>query len=229
MKTIGLIGGMSWESTATYYQLINQGIKESLGGLHSAKLILVSFDFAEVEALQSIGDWQSAAQLLIRASHALEAAGADAVMICTNTMHKVSQEIETHISIPLLHIADATAAALIQDSVHKVGLLGTAFTMEQTFYSSRIQAHGIDVVTPNDDDRVLVHKVIYQELCLGRVIDASKQAYINVINSLADCGAEAIVLACTEIGLLVQQADTRVALYDTTEIHAQAAVKFMLS
>jgi len=229
MKTIGLIGGMSWESTATYYQLINQGIKESLGGLHSAKLILVSLDFAEVEALQSIGDWQSAAQLLIRASHALEAAGADAVMICTNTMHKVSQEIETHISIPLLHIADATAAALIQDSVHKVGLLGTAFTMEQTFYSSRIQAHGIDVVTPNDDDRVLVHKVIYQELCLGRVIDASKQAYINVIDRLADCGVEAIVLACTEIGLLVQQADTRVALYDTTEIHAQAAVKFMLS
>ena len=229
MKTIGLIGGMSWESTATYYQLINQGIKESLGGLHSARLILVSLDFAEVEALQSIGDWQSAAQLLIRASHALEAAGADAVMICTNTMHKVSQEIETHISIPLLHIADATAAALIQDSVHKVGLLGTAFTMEQTFYSSRIQAHGIDVVTPNDDDRVLVHKVIYQELCLGRVIDASKQAYIDVIDSLADCGVEAIVLACTEIGLLVQQADTRVALYDTTEIHAQAAVKFMLS
>ena len=229
MKTIGLIGGMSWESTATYYQLINQGIKESLGGLHSAKLILVSLDFAEVEALQSIGDWQSAAQLLIRASHALEAAGADAVMICTNTMHKVSQEIETHISIPLLHIADATAAALIQDSVHKVGLLGTAFTMEQTFYSSRIQAHGIDVVTPNDDDRVLVHKVIYQELCLGHVIDASKQAYIDVIDSLADCGVEAIVLACTEIGLLVQQADTRVALYDTTEIHAQAAVKFMLS
>lgn len=228
MKTIGLIGGMSWESTVTYYQAINLGIKQHLGGLHSAKLVMVSVDFSEIEKMQHQGDWPGTADILIEAAKNLEAAGADGFIICTNTMHKVSSEIEAKVSIPLLHIADGTAEVLKRDGLNKVGLLGTGFTMEHDFYKGRLAAHGLDVIIPNKSQRQLVHSVIYQELCLGKVEPDSKQAYLDVVNALAKSGAQAVILGCTEIGLLIQQADTSVTLYDTTKIHAGAAVDFML-
>ncbi|MFO7529080.1 MAG: aspartate/glutamate racemase family protein [Marinobacter sp.] len=225
MKTIGLLGGMSWESSQTYYRLLNEGVKARLGGLHSAKLILYSVDFAEIEALQHQGNWAETANILSGAARTLEEAGADFLVIGTNTMHKVAPEIEKAIGIPLLHIADATATALKRDGVSSVGLLGTRFTMEQDFYRVRLEQSGIRVIVPNESERELIHRVIYEELCQGTINQASKQAYLEIVASLAERGAEAVILGCTEIGLLIQQADTPVALYDTTEIHAAQAVE----
>ncbi|AHI31118.1 MULTISPECIES: aspartate/glutamate racemase family protein [Marinobacter] len=229
MKTIGLLGGMSWESTQTYYRLINEGVKSRLGGLHSAKLVLYSVDFAEIEALQHQGDWPATARILSGAALSLENAGADFLMIGTNTMHKVAPEIEEAINIPLLHIADATAKVLTQDNIQRVGLLGTRFTMEQAFYRERLEAAGIEVVTPDAPQRAEVHRVIYEELCQGEIQAASRETYLAVINSLAEQGAQAVILGCTEIGLLIKQTDTPVPLYDTTAIHAAQAVNQALS
>jgi aspartate racemase len=230
MKTIGMLGGMSWESTASYYQLLNTGIKTVLGGLHSAKIAMVSVDFEEIEKMQHKGDWPAATAHLIAAAQSVEAAGADFLLICTNTMHKVAPEIEASISIPLLHIADATGAKLVSDNYKKVGLLGTAFTMEQEFYKGRLnQKYSIDVVTPNSADRQIVHDIIYKELCLGTILDSSRAQYLRIINDLKFQGAEAIVLGCTEIPLLVQQTHTPVPLYDTTAIHAASAIAFATS
>ena len=229
MKTIGLLGGMSWESTQTYYRLINEGVKSRLGGLHSAKLVLYSVDFAEIEALQHQGDWPATARILSGAALSLENAGADFLMIGTNTMHKVAPEIEEAINIPLLHIADATAKVLTQDNIQRVGLLGTRFTTEQAFYRERLEAAGIEVVTPDAPQRAEVHRVIYEELCQGEIQAASRETYLAVINSLAEQGAQAVILGCTEIGLLIKQTDTPVPLYDTTAIHAAQAVNQALS
>ncbi|MDO6823821.1 aspartate/glutamate racemase family protein [Marinobacter sp. 1_MG-2023] len=226
MKTIGLIGGMSWESTQTYYRLINQKVREQLGGLHSAKIILYSVDFAEIESLQHRGDWDGTAKILISAAQSVEAGGADLLLICTNTMHKVAPEIEQACAVPLLHIADATANALLKDGITSVGLLGTRFTMEQTFYRERLERQGISVIIPDDSERNAVHRIIYEELCQGVINPDSKAIYLDVVDSLATRGAQAVILGCTEIGLLIQASDTRVALYDTTEIHAvQAALR----
>lgn len=229
MKTIGLLGGMSWESTQTYYRLINEGVKSRLGGLHSAKLVLYSVDFAEIEALQHKGDWPATARILSGAALSLENAGADFLMIGTNTMHKVAPEIEEATNIPLLHIAEATANVLTQDNIQRVGLLGTRFTMEQAFYRERLEAAGIEVVTPDAAQRAEVHRVIYEELCQGKIQAASREAYLTVINSLAKQGAQAVILGCTEIGLLIKQTDTSVPLYDTTAIHAAQAVNQALT
>jgi aspartate racemase len=225
---MGLIGGMSWESTQTYYRLINQKVRDELGGLHSAKLVLYSVDFAEIEALQHRGDWQATAEILASAGRAVEAAGAEFLVVCTNTMHKVASQIERAVSIPLLHIADATAKVLKQDGVTCVGLLGTRFTMEQTFYVGRLQDHGIRVVVPDEPQREHIHSVIYTELCRGVVKPDSKTAYLDVVASLAERGAQGVILGCTEIGLLIQGPDTEVRLYDTTEIHAEQAVQLAL-
>lgn len=229
MKTVGLIGGMSWESTQTYYQLINEGVKAELGGLHSAKLVLYSVDFAEIESLQHQGNWPATADILIHAAQALERAGADFIVICTNTMHKVAEQIEQAIRIPLLHIADATAAVLKLDAIKRIGLLGTRFTMEQTFYRERLEHHGIQVIIPDKQQRERIHSVIYNELCLGKINAQSKHDYLEIVTSLKDQGAEGVILGCTEIGLLIQRSDTNVTLYDTTEIHAHEAVKVALN
>jgi len=229
MKTIGLLGGMSWESTATYYQKINQGVKNKLGGLHSAKISLVSVDFAEIEKLQHEGNWQETANILINAAKSVQASGAEFLLICTNTMHKVASEIEATIDIPLLHIADATAKKLLLDNVNCVGLLGTKFTMEQDFYKKRlINNFDIAVITPNELQRQQVHDVIYQELCLGQIKQESKSVYLTIIDELYSQGAQAIILGCTEIALLIKPQDTSVPLYDTTELHAQAAIEYAL-
>jgi len=229
MKTIGMLGGMSWESTQSYYQALNQGVKTALGGLHSAKICMYSVDFAEIEKLQHQGEWQKTGEILAHAAQGIEAGGADFLLICTNTMHKVAPQIEAKINIPLLHIADATAEQLKADGITKVGLLGTQFTMEQEFYKSRLtEKYGIDVLVPNKAQRQIVHDVIYNELCQGVVAESSKQAYLDIIASLAKHGAQAVILGCTEIALLVKQADTEVPLYDTTAIHAQAAVSLAL-
>ena len=229
MKTIGLLGGMSWESTQGYYRAINEGVKEALGGLHSAKLVLNSVDFAEIEACQQSGDWCKAGEILARAAQGVEAAGADCLLICTNTMHKVAEEIDGAISIPLIHIADATGEALKQAGVKRVGLLGTAFTMEQDFYKGRLsERHDLEVLVPKAEDRALIHRVIFQELCVGITTNASKAEYLRIIEALKEQGAEAVILGCTEIGMLVTQADTDTPLFDTTEIHANAAVTFAL-
>ena len=229
MKTIGMLGGMSWESTLSYYRALNLGVKNALGGLHSAKILLNSVDFAEIEALQHAERWDETALILADAAVALEAAGADFLMICTNTMHKVAPQVQARINIPLLHIADATASVLRKDGVKKVGLLGTRFTMEQDFYRERIQRQGIEVLVPNSDARDLVHEVIYEELCLGKINAESKAQFLNIVDALAGAGAEAVILGCTEIALLIQQEDTHVPLYDTTAIHAEQAVLFALS
>lgn len=229
MKTIGMLGGMSWESTASYYKAINQGVKAELGGLSSAKICLYSVNFAEIEKLQHAGKWNETALILTKAAQSVEAGGADFLLICTNTMHKVADEIQANISMPILHIADATAAKLVSDGVTKVGLLGTRFTMEQDFYKSRlINKFGIKVVVPNDDERTIVHNVIYNELCKGEIRLDSKEQYIAIVNNLFEQGAQAVILGCTEIALLIQQKDTDVPLYDTTEIHAASAVAFAL-
>ncbi|SEG08704.1 aspartate/glutamate racemase family protein [Billgrantia desiderata] len=229
MKTIGLLGGMSWESTVSYYRALNEGVKAALGGFHSAKLCLYSVDFAEIERLQHAGDWDATAEILSRAARSVEAAGADFLLIGTNTMHKVAPEIEASITIPLLHIADATAQRLAADGIRRVGLLGTRFTMEQDFYKGRIaEGFGIEVLVPDAAQRDLVHEVIYHELCLGQVKETSRQRYLEIIESLSEQGAEAVILGCTEIALLVQQSHTTVPLYDTTAIHAEEAVKWAL-
>lgn len=230
MKTIGLLGGMSWESTAIYYQAINEGVKRELGGLHSAKIALYSVNFDEIEKLQHAGDWAATAEILAKAAQSVEAAGADILLICTNTMHKVAGEIEQAVSIPLLHLADATAKELQADGIKKVGLLGTRFTMEQDFYISRLtEKFGIEVIVPDLPDREIIHRVIYDELCKGITKDESRAEYVRITESLAEHGAEAVILGCTEIALLISSENTDVPLYDTTEIHAEAAVKLALS
>lgn len=230
MKTIGMLGGMSWESTASYYKAINEGVKKQLGGLHSAKISLYSVDFDEIEKLQHKGDWHATAQILSQAAQTVESAGADFLLICTNTMHKVAPEIEAAISIPLLHIADATAELLIADGVQRVGLLGTQFTMEQNFYKGRLtDKFGIEVIVPDASQQSAVHNIIYSELCLGTLNEDSRQQYLGIIRNLHEQGAEAVILGCTEIALLIQQAHTEIPLYDTTEIHAMRAVEHALS
>ncbi len=229
MKTIGMLGGMSWESTLSYYRTFNEGIKKALGGLHSAKVVLVSVDFAEIEELQHKGDWEKTAQILSGSARALETAGADFLIICTNTMHIVAPQISAAISIPVLHIADATAHALKSDGISRVGLLGTRFTMEQPFYRNRLEEKfDIEVVVPNEEGRRTVHDVIYRELCLGEIREESKEQILAIIDALEKQGAEAVILGCTEIALLVKQYDTGVPLYDTTAIHAQKAVELAL-
>jgi amino-acid racemase len=226
MKTIGLLGGMSWESTVGYYRAINEGVKNSLGGLHSARIILYSVNFDPIEKLQHEGDWESTARILSEAALNVQAAGADFLLICTNTMHKVAKQIENAIDIPVLHIADATAEVLIGNGVKKVGLLGTLFTMEHEFYKGRLsQKYGLQVLVPSEEDRKIVHKIIYRELCLGKIVGESRAAYLRIIDDLASEGAEAVILGCTEIGMLVNQSDTSVRLFDTTAIHAQKAVE----
>ena len=229
MKTIGLLGGMSWESTVGYYRAINDGVKNTLGGLHSAKIAMYSVDFDPIEKLQHEGDWEETARILSKAAQSVESAGADFLLICTNTMHKVAPEIEKSIKIPLLHIADATAEALMHEGIKTVGLLGTAFTMEQDFYKGRLsENYGLNVLIPNEEDRQIVHKIIYQELCLGKIRADSRTEYLRIIDALANQGAEAVILGCTEIALLVQQSDTTVPLYDTTRIHAESAVTWAI-
>ena len=230
MKTIGLLGGMSWESTALYYRSINEGVKAKLGGLHSAKICMVSVNFQEIEQLQHQGKWDETAVILADAAKSVEAGGADVLLICTNTMHKVASEIAAKISIPILHIADATANRLLADGITKVGLLGTRFTMEQDFYKNRlVEKFGIDVIVPDDEDRTVVHDAIYKELCLGEVKASSRAQYLDIVDKLHAQGAEAVIMGCTEITLLMNQKDTRVPLYDTTEIHAEEAVKLAVS
>jgi aspartate racemase len=230
MKTIGMLGGMSWESTVSYYKAINEGVKQALGGLHSAKIALYSVNFEEIEKLQRVGDWDQAGAILGNAAKSIQAGGADFLLICTNTMHKVLPQIEEKIDIPVLHIADATANKLIEDGISKVGLLGTAFTMEQDFYKRRIsEKFGIEVIVPEHEEREVVHRVIYDELCQGQILSESREQYINIIDNLRRAGAEAVILGCTEIALLVEQQHTQVKLYDTTKIHAEEAVKLALS
>ncbi|MEA1006690.1 aspartate/glutamate racemase family protein [Bacillus velezensis] len=229
MKTIGLIGGMSWESSAEYYRIINEEIKKKLGGLHSAKCLLYSVDFKEIEHYQSIGAWDKAGEALDQVARSLEKAGADFIVICTNTMHKVLGYIQEMITIPILHIADATAEQIIRQDIRSVELLGTKYTMEQDFYKSRIASHDISVIVPDDDERELINNIIYQELCLGEIKQSSKNIYKKIINNFVNRGAEGIILGCTEIGLLVKAEDPKVPLFDTTLIHAQKAVNKSLS
>ncbi|EGT4048595.1 aspartate/glutamate racemase family protein [Clostridioides difficile] len=220
MKTIGLIGGMSWESTITYYQVINTVIKKRLGGLHSSKCILYSVDFQEIEECQSSGNWEKSAKILADAAIKLQGAGADFIVICTNTMHKVSDKIQESIHIPLLHIADVTATVLKEKEIKKVTLLGTKYTMEQDFYKNIIINNGIEVLIPNEEDRIIVNDTIFNELCLGIVSESSKKAFLSIIDKLSKQGAEGVILGCTEIGLLIKQNDTSIPLFDTTVIHA---------
>ncbi|MEX9868042.1 aspartate/glutamate racemase family protein [Providencia huaxiensis] len=230
MKTVGLIGGMSWESTLLYYQQINEGIKQQLGGLHSAKIILYSVDFAELEQYQSNGQWDLAAQCLADAGERLKLAGADFLVLCTNTMHKVAPYIESQTGLPLLHIADATGDRIMQSGIKKIGLLGTAFTMEQPFYKQRlIDKFNLDVLIPNEKDRKIVHDIIYNELCLGKIDVNSKKEYQRIMAKLIENGAEGIILGCTEITLLINQDDTTARIFDTTAIHAQKVVEVVLS
>ena len=228
MKTIGLIGGMSWESTVTYYQLINEAVKQQLGGLHSAKILLYSVDFAEIEEYQARGQWAESAQVLADAAENLQKAGADFLLICTNTMHKVAPQVKQRVSIPLIHIAEATADALKAAGISKVGLLGTKYTMTQDFYKQTLIDAGIDVVIPDEAGVEIVNHVIYDELCLGIVKEESRQQYASIIRQLADKGAQGVILGCTEIGLLVRQEDSVLPVFDTTCIHAQAAAAFAM-
>lgn len=228
MKTIGLIGGMSWESTAEYYRIINEAVKEKCGGFHSAKCIIYSVDFEEVEHLQSTGSWAKAGEMLSMAARSLEKAGVDIIIICTNTMHKVFDDIARSIQVTMLHIADATAAEVKGRNIRKIGLLGTKYTMEQDFYKSRLQEAGIEVVIPEEKDREIVNQIIYQELCLGKILPESKREYQRIIQDLVAKGAQGIILGCTEIGLLIRQNDADVPLFDTTVIHALKAVSYAL-
>lgn len=228
MRTIGLIGGMSWESTVTYYQIINETVKKELGGLHSAKILLYSVDFAEIEKYQSTGEWGKSAEVLSRAAENLEKAGADFIVICTNTMHKVVPEIQNHISIPILHIAEATADELIKKHITKVALLGTKYTMTQEFYKNRLIDRGIEVVIPDIAGIETVNDVIYQELCLGIISEESRKNYLQIIAELEKCGAQGVILGCTEIGLLIQQKDIELPVFDTTLIHAERAARYSM-
>lgn len=228
MKTIGLIGGMSWESTVTYYQQLNELVKQRLGGLHSAKIVLYSVDFDEIEACQSSGDWEKSARILADAAQALERADAELILICTNTMHKVYSEIQSAVQVPVIHIADATAGALERAKISKVALLGTRYTMCQDFYKSRLLDRGIEVLIPEAADVELVDHVIFRELCLGQLNPSSKQEFLRIIDALATKGAQGVILGCTEIGLLIQQPDTALPVFDTTLIHAAKAVELSL-
>ena len=229
MKTIGLLGGMSWESTALYYQQINKMVHRKLGKLHSAKVIINSVDFEEIAALQAKGLWQEAGTYLAEQAQNLEKAGADCILVCTNTMHKVAAQIEDSITVPFLHIADATAKEILSQNIGKVALLGTAFTMEQDFYKARLQDHRIDVVIPNEEDRKTVHHIIYEELCLGVINPDSQQKYIAIVERLIAEGAQGIILGCTEICMLIGELKFSVPLFDTTTIHAKEAVSFSLN
>ncbi len=228
MKTIGLIGGMSWESTIPYYRIINEAVKDRLGGLHSAKIILYSVEFDEIERCQSSGDWEKSGGILGRAAQGLEAAGADFLLICTNTMHKVAPQIASMVHIPILHIADAAAGALEQHRIRRVGLLGTKYTMTQDFYKQRLTDRGIDVLIPDEADIDLVNDVIFHELCVGELKDASRREFQRIIGRLAERGAEGVILGCTEIGLLIHQADSPLPVFDTTLIHARRAAELAL-
>ena len=229
MKTIGLIGGMSWESSIEYYRIINETVKAKLGGLHSAKSIMYSVDFADIEILQHQGQWAEAAQMLINAAKSLENSSADFIVLCTNTMHKVADDIQANVKIPLLHIADATAQLVKDSGIKKIGLLGTRFTMEEEFYKGRLsQKYGLNVNVPNAQEREIVHRVIYDELVIGEIRQHSKEQYIGIIEQMVHQGAEGVILGCTEIGLLIHKQDSQVPLFDTTRIHAEAAAEYAL-
>jgi aspartate racemase len=229
MKTIGLIGGMSWESSAEYYRIMNQTVQERLGGLHSAQCILFSFDFQEIEHLQHQGEWEKLTELMIRAAKRLEGAGAEVLIICTNTMHKMAEEVQTSVKIPLVHIADATAKAIMEKGLDKVALLGTRFTMEEDFYKKRLrEKYKFEVIIPSESDREVVDSVIYNELCCGITHQSSREQFKAIIKKLASNGAQGVILGCTEIPLLISQQDAEIPLFDTTKIHAQAAVEMAL-
>jgi len=228
-RVIGMIGGMSWESSAQYYRLANELVRERLGGLHSARIVLASVDFADIEELQVAGRWDEAGQLLAQAAEGLEAAGADLLLICTNTMHKVADQVQAAVGIPLLHLGDATAQAVNRAGLGTIGLLGTAFTMERDFYRDRLSGHGLQVVIPSAADRAQVHRIIYDELCLGVVREKSRQAYRDVIVRLVQAGAEGVVLGCTEIELLISDTDSPVPIFPTTRLHVEAAVDASLA
>ncbi|XRG76928.1 aspartate/glutamate racemase family protein [Rossellomorea sp. GAMAL-10_SWC] len=229
MKTIGLIGGMSWESSLLYYQIMNERVKEKLGGHHSAKSLLYSVDFQEIKTLQFEDRWDELTKIMIDIAKKLETSGADCLVICTNTMHKMAKEVEETVKIPLLHIADATAKEIVNNGIKKVALLGTAYTMEHDFYKGRlIEQFGLDVIVPNEAERKRIHTIIYEELCLGIVKEESKQVYLNIIDHLIEHAAEAVILGCTEITMLISQENCRIPVFDTTRIHAESAVDFAL-
>jgi len=230
MKTIGLIGGMSWESSLEYYRILNETVKERLGGLHSAKAMMYSVDFEEIEKLQHKGDWKKLTEIMIDAAQRVEKGGADLLVICTNTMHKMADDVQKNISIPLLHIANATAGAVKKKGLKKTALLGTKFTMEGDFYKKRLkEKYTIETIIPDDGERQEIHDVLYNELCLGIIKQTSKERYLEIINNLVSRGAEGIILGCTEIPMLIKQEDVEVPVFDTTEIHAKAAVEFAIS
>ncbi|MBO8171949.1 MAG: aspartate/glutamate racemase family protein [Bacillaceae bacterium] len=229
MKIIGMIGGMSWESSIEYYRLINEFVRDRLGGLHSARSLMYSVNFEEIEQMQHRGEWDKATELMIDAARRVETGGADFLIICTNTMHRMAEDIERAIHIPLLHIADATAHRIQEKGIRRVGLLGTRFTMEEDFYRGRLQnKFGLEVLTPDTDERERVHRIIYRELCMGKIEQASRQAYLRIIDRLKSRGAEAVILGCTEISLLIKPSDCDIPLFDTTRIHAEAAVDIAL-
>lgn len=230
MKTIGLLGGMSWESSLEYYRIINEAVREKLGGLHSAQCVLYSVEFAPIERLQREGRWEEATQEMIAAARHIEAGGADFLVICTNTMHKMADEVQSHLAIPLLHIADATAEKVKAKGYQRIGLLGTRFTMQEAFYKGRLtDRFGLEVLVPDAADQEIIQAIIYDELCLGKILPASRAAFVRVINQLAQRGAEGIILGCTEISMLVDAKDTPLPLFDTTRIHALAAVEYALA
>lgn len=229
MKTIGLIGGMSWESTVGYYQIINRTVQQKLGGFHSAQCLLYSVDFHEIEKCQEEGDWKKSAEILSLVAQSLERAGADFIVICTNTMHKVAGEIQRTISIPILHIAEVTAEELLKNRIGKVALLGTKYTMEQDFYKEKLAEKNLEVLVPDEEDREFINHTIFYELCLGVVSEESKAGFLKIIDKMVALGAQGIILGCTEIGMLIQQKDTAVPLFDTTEIHAKSAALYALS
>ena len=229
MKTIGLIGGMSWESTVTYYQLLNRMARERLGGLHSAEILMWSFDFAAIEALQAAGDWASATSRMTDVAQRLERGGADCLLICTNTMHKMADDVSAAVDIPLLHIADVTASAIKKNGANKPLLLSTRYTMEQDFYTQRLRDHGVDVVIPVEEDRTTVHDIIYQELCQGIVQETSKQKYIDIVGGMTTDRADSLIFGCTEVGLLISSDDFSIPCFDTTTLHAQAAIDFAIT
>lgn len=228
MKTIGLIGGMSWESTVTYYQIMNEEVKKQMGGFHSAKILLYSVDFAEIEECLSKGDWEKSERILSKAACSLETAGADFIVIGTNTLHKVTPQMQTKLHIPIIHIAEATALKLREHHIQKVALLGTIFTMTQEFYRDKLEEAGIEVLIPNTEDMELINHVIFKELCLGIISDESKKKYSDIISKLAEEGAEGVILGCTEIGLLIKQEDSSIPVFDTTQIHATKAAELAM-
>jgi aspartate racemase len=230
MKMIGLIGGMSWESTVVYYQLLNRLARQRLGGLHSARLLLWSFDFAEIEAHQAAGDWEAATNCMLDAARSLEKGGAECIVICTNTMHKMAEDVQDAIDIPLIHIADATATAIKAAGARKPLLLGTRFTMEQDFYKGHLENnHGINVRVPNAEERTSIHEIIYQELCQGEIRSVSKQRYLEIVSNAINAGADGVIFGCTEVGLLIAQDDLEIPAFDTTVLHANAAMDYALS